>query len=198
MRYHFFLHYGWFFQNLGKEAVWTNMHTSVDECIQKCNTQIGKQKCLISFLLSSIGLTTWNQKHTNWSAQFTSFAGMTELKGVVSDSFSHLQFYNGQNLVNSPSFSITMGLICFLTWYNFVNMSRLVLNQQMTLNPRMWFDMILQIHVSKLFLNHKVSWLPLHKLNKWHRTTKMHLDMILSYLVIRENELWTCLARPNV
>ena len=119
---------------------------------------------------------------------------MTELKGVVSDSFSHLQFYNGQNLVNSSSFSITMGLICFLTWYNFVNMSRLVLNQQMTLNPRMWFDMILQIHVSKLFLNHKVSWLPLHKLNKWHRTTKMHLDMILSYLVIRENEIWTCLV----
>ena len=29
MRYHFFLHYGWFFQNLGKEAVRTNMHTTV-------------------------------------------------------------------------------------------------------------------------------------------------------------------------
>ena len=29
MRYHFFLHYGWFFQNLGKEAVQTFMHTTV-------------------------------------------------------------------------------------------------------------------------------------------------------------------------
>ena len=29
MRYHFFLHYGWSLQNLGKEAVWTNMHTTV-------------------------------------------------------------------------------------------------------------------------------------------------------------------------
>ena len=29
MRYHFFLHYGWFFQNLGKETVRTFMHTTV-------------------------------------------------------------------------------------------------------------------------------------------------------------------------
>ena len=29
MRYHFFLHYRWFFQNLGKEAVPTFMHTTV-------------------------------------------------------------------------------------------------------------------------------------------------------------------------
>ena len=29
MRYHFFLHYGWFFQNLGKEAVRTFMHPTV-------------------------------------------------------------------------------------------------------------------------------------------------------------------------
>ena len=29
MRYYFFLHYGWFFQNLGKEAVRTFMHTTV-------------------------------------------------------------------------------------------------------------------------------------------------------------------------
>ena len=29
MRYHFFLTYGWFFQNLGKEAVRTFMHTTV-------------------------------------------------------------------------------------------------------------------------------------------------------------------------
>jgi len=29
MRYHFFLHYGWFFQNLGKEDVRTFMHTTV-------------------------------------------------------------------------------------------------------------------------------------------------------------------------
>ena len=29
MRHYFFLHYGWFCQNLGKEAVWTFMHTTV-------------------------------------------------------------------------------------------------------------------------------------------------------------------------
>ena len=29
MGYHFSLHYGWFFQNLGKEAVRTFMHTTV-------------------------------------------------------------------------------------------------------------------------------------------------------------------------
>jgi hypothetical protein len=33
MRYHFFLHYGWFFQNLGKEAVRTFMHTTVSSKI---------------------------------------------------------------------------------------------------------------------------------------------------------------------
>ena len=29
MRYHFFLNYGWFLQNLGKEADRTNMHLTV-------------------------------------------------------------------------------------------------------------------------------------------------------------------------
>ena len=29
MRYHFFLHYGWFLQNLGKDFIRTNMHTTV-------------------------------------------------------------------------------------------------------------------------------------------------------------------------
>ena len=29
MRYHFFVHHEWFLQNLGKEAVRTNMHTTV-------------------------------------------------------------------------------------------------------------------------------------------------------------------------
>ena len=29
MGYHFVLHYGWFFQNLGKEALQTSMHTTV-------------------------------------------------------------------------------------------------------------------------------------------------------------------------
>ena len=28
-RYHFFLHYGWFLQNLGKNFIRTNMHTTV-------------------------------------------------------------------------------------------------------------------------------------------------------------------------
>ena len=31
MRYHFFLHHGLFFQNLGKEAVQTFMHTTVSD-----------------------------------------------------------------------------------------------------------------------------------------------------------------------
>ena len=30
MRYHLFLHYGWFFQDLGKEGRRTFMHTTVD------------------------------------------------------------------------------------------------------------------------------------------------------------------------
>ena len=29
MRYHLFLHYGWFLQNLGKDFIRTNMHTTV-------------------------------------------------------------------------------------------------------------------------------------------------------------------------
>ena len=29
IRYNLFLHYGWFLQNLAKEAVWNNMHTTV-------------------------------------------------------------------------------------------------------------------------------------------------------------------------
>ena len=35
MRYHFFMHYGWFFQNLGKEAVRTFMHTTVYQNLQE-------------------------------------------------------------------------------------------------------------------------------------------------------------------
>ena len=30
MRYHLFLHYGWFLQNLGKDFIRTNMHTTVN------------------------------------------------------------------------------------------------------------------------------------------------------------------------
>ena len=35
MRYHFFLRYGWFLQNLEKEAVRTNMHTTVCTSLKK-------------------------------------------------------------------------------------------------------------------------------------------------------------------
>ena len=35
MRYHFFLHYGWFFQNLGKEGWRTFMHTTVPNHLLK-------------------------------------------------------------------------------------------------------------------------------------------------------------------
>ena len=31
MRYHSFLHYGWFLQNLGKDFIPTNMHTTVQQ-----------------------------------------------------------------------------------------------------------------------------------------------------------------------
>ena len=34
MRYHLFLHYGWFLQNLGKDFIRTNMHTTVIKEIQ--------------------------------------------------------------------------------------------------------------------------------------------------------------------
>ena len=35
MRYHLFLHYGWFLKNLGKDFIPTNMHTTVDFLIVK-------------------------------------------------------------------------------------------------------------------------------------------------------------------
>ena len=41
MRYHFFLHYGWFLQNLGKKAVRTNIHTTVDK--------LSKAQCMYNF-----------------------------------------------------------------------------------------------------------------------------------------------------
>ena len=34
MRYHSFLHYGWFLQNLGKDFIPTNMHTTVVFCTE--------------------------------------------------------------------------------------------------------------------------------------------------------------------
>ena len=36
MRYHFFLHYGWFLQNLRKEALPSFMHTTVLRCFAAC------------------------------------------------------------------------------------------------------------------------------------------------------------------
>ena len=35
MRHYFFLHYGWFFQNIGKEAVRTFTHTTVYQNLQE-------------------------------------------------------------------------------------------------------------------------------------------------------------------
>ena len=40
MRDHFFLHYGWFFQNLRKEAVRTFMHTTVVQFTTKSGTEL--------------------------------------------------------------------------------------------------------------------------------------------------------------
>ena len=45
MRYHFFLHYGWFFQNLGKEAVRTFMHTTVPT--QKSDVLYGRPHSIL-------------------------------------------------------------------------------------------------------------------------------------------------------
>ena len=45
MRYNLFLHYGWFFQNLGKEAVQTNMHTTVlNDLIQFLSSEVSTSK----------------------------------------------------------------------------------------------------------------------------------------------------------
>ena len=45
MRYHFFLHYGWFFQNLGKEPVRTFMHTTVYSFYDSYQEQSIKFEC---------------------------------------------------------------------------------------------------------------------------------------------------------
>jgi hypothetical protein len=42
MRYHFFLHYGWFFQNLGKEAIRTFMNTTVCQSFLSLPKEIPK------------------------------------------------------------------------------------------------------------------------------------------------------------
>ena len=43
MRYHFFLHYGWFFQNNGKEGWRTFMHTTVRIKVKRKKTVIDHQ-----------------------------------------------------------------------------------------------------------------------------------------------------------
>ena len=54
MRYHFFLHYGWFFQNLGKGAVRTFMHTTVrSEVIEYEPRDMKSGVCLRSFTCST-------------------------------------------------------------------------------------------------------------------------------------------------
>ena len=52
MRYHLFLHYGWFFQNLGKETVRTFMHTTVGPSPTK------KEECKI-FTYKTFLLISW-------------------------------------------------------------------------------------------------------------------------------------------
>ena len=47
MRYHLFLHYGWLFQNLGKEAVRTFLHTTVHTCIICMHTQAQAVGCAV-------------------------------------------------------------------------------------------------------------------------------------------------------
>ena len=50
MRYHFFVHHEWFLQNLGKEAVRTNMHTTVIIEFRSSFIKFFAQLCLPFFL----------------------------------------------------------------------------------------------------------------------------------------------------
>ena len=61
MRYHFFLHYGWFFQNLGKEAVRNFMHRTVHDIFFKYAYY--KHTCLLfhKFMFSTKSL---NKHHS--------------------------------------------------------------------------------------------------------------------------------------
>ena len=69
MRYHFFLHYGWFLQNLGKKAVRTNMHKTVSWVLYISFSQIsfGKKNGLDNFwkALSHFSETNWGKKPNN-------------------------------------------------------------------------------------------------------------------------------------
>ena len=76
MRYHFFLHYGWFFQNLGKEGRRTFMHTTVFEVlfysywIENCSGALAsyvehKQKQRLSKLKLSETLFALSQASAN-------------------------------------------------------------------------------------------------------------------------------------
>ena len=49
----FFLHYGWFFQNLGKEAVWTFMHTTVAKNMSLSLKKLCQQLFVFKSLLTS-------------------------------------------------------------------------------------------------------------------------------------------------
>ena len=74
MRYHFFLHYGWFFQNLGKEGWRTFMHTTVGRSsftwfhigfVVKYLVWVGRsmtQKYLTSYVNASLGEMNSNLK----------------------------------------------------------------------------------------------------------------------------------------
>ena len=49
MRYHLFLQYGWFLQNLGKDFIRTNMHTIVAQFSNRAKSGI----VLIEFVLKT-------------------------------------------------------------------------------------------------------------------------------------------------
>jgi len=60
--YHFFLHYGWFFQNHGKEAVRTFMHTNVAAVIQLYLVTKKKETSLIERMMIFLFLKPQNIK----------------------------------------------------------------------------------------------------------------------------------------
>ena len=68
MRYHLFLHYVWFLQNLGKDFIRTNMHTTVSYTLFFWARIWGDPKILRSYLYSN----NLNQIESIWINQIVS------------------------------------------------------------------------------------------------------------------------------
>ena len=95
MRYHLFLHYGRFLQNLGKDFIRTNMHTTVVEklfvihYLRKINYTFYKWHILLTFSCWSCFLKLWpifvgprfvNSQYTPFSLKHIHFFDKIKLK----------------------------------------------------------------------------------------------------------------------